>query len=248
MEDILATCLHLYGVDIKDGKCYMLNLPQSQLPTPTVFNSTTPTFPEWARELRACLNISQFEHIELLDFAYDVEEPLTTDVMVQQDIDNIQRLYGLHKHIKTSEMNKHYLEVMLDVVRTQSSLRTYNKHNETLMHNKHFRMQQLQQYIEQVNFWVTSSCTLKAQKRTKRPTSSSSENQHRWEMFRQLRHQYAAGARVQQYTLLQSIIHPQPRWTETSQQQQFQKWIQDSSLGDAATARTSKTLIFKLIF
>ena len=39
-----------------------------------------------------------------------------------------------------------------------------------------------------------------------------------WEMFRQLRHQYAAGARVQQYTLLQGIVHPQPRWTETSQQ------------------------------
>ena len=44
-----------------------------------------------------------------------------------------------------------------------------------------------------------------------------------WEMYRLLRHQYAAGARVRQYTLL----HPQPRWTETSQQQQFQKWIQD---------------------
>ena len=41
--------------------------------------------------------------------------------------------------------------------------------------------------------------------------------------------QYAAGARVQQYTLLQSIVRPQPRWTETSQQQQFQKWIQDVS-------------------
>ena len=39
-----------------------------------------------------------------------------------------------------------------------------------------------------------------------------------WEMYSQLRHQYAAGARVQQYTLLQSIVHPQPRWTETSQQ------------------------------
>ena len=50
-----------------------------------------------------------------------------------------------------------------------------------------------------------------------------------WEMFRQLRHQYAARARVQQYTLLQSIVHPQPRWTETSQQQQFQKWMQNVS-------------------
>ena len=36
-----------------------------------------------------------------------------------------------------------------------------------------------------------------------------------WEVFRQLRNQYAAGARVQQYTLLQGIVHPQPRWTES---------------------------------
>ena len=48
-------------------------------------------------------------------------------------------------------------------------------------------------------------------------------------MYRRLRHQYAAGAREKQYTLLQSIVHPQPRWTETSQQQQFQKWMQDVS-------------------
>ena len=46
---------------------------------------------------------------------------------------------------------------------------------------------------------------------------------------RQLRHQYAARACVQQYTLLQSIVHRQPRWTQTSQQQQSQKWIQDVS-------------------
>ena len=47
--DILATCLHLY--DIKDGPFYVLNLPQPRLPTPTVFDGTTPTFPEWARDL-----------------------------------------------------------------------------------------------------------------------------------------------------------------------------------------------------
>ena len=40
------------------------------------------TFPERARELRAYLNISQFEHIDLVDFAYDAEQPLTTDIMV----------------------------------------------------------------------------------------------------------------------------------------------------------------------
>ena len=50
----------------------------------TNFNGSTPTFSEWACELRAYLNISQFEHIDLLDFAYDAEQPLTTDDMVQQ--------------------------------------------------------------------------------------------------------------------------------------------------------------------
>ena len=45
-EDILATCLHLYDVDIKDGECYMLNLPQPRLPKPRVFDGLTPTFPE----------------------------------------------------------------------------------------------------------------------------------------------------------------------------------------------------------
>ena len=58
-DDILATCLHLYDVDIKDGTCYIFNFPQPRLPTPTVFDGTAPTFPEWARELRAYLNISQ---------------------------------------------------------------------------------------------------------------------------------------------------------------------------------------------
>ena len=58
--------------------------PQPRLPTPTVFDGTSPTFPEWARELRACLNISHFEYINLFDFAYEAEEPLTTDIMVLQ--------------------------------------------------------------------------------------------------------------------------------------------------------------------
>ena len=78
-EDILATCLHLYDIDIKAGTCYMLNLPQPRLPTPTVFDCTTTTFPEWACELRAYLNINQFEYINLLDFVYDAEDPLTTE-------------------------------------------------------------------------------------------------------------------------------------------------------------------------
>ena len=58
----------------------MLNLPQPQLPTPTGFDGTTPTFPEWAHELRAYLNINQFEYFNLLD----LEAPLTTNIMVLQ--------------------------------------------------------------------------------------------------------------------------------------------------------------------
>ena len=57
-EDILATCLHLYDVDVKDGECYTLNLPQPGLPTPAVFDGTTPTFPEWVRELRASTSLN----------------------------------------------------------------------------------------------------------------------------------------------------------------------------------------------
>ena len=60
----------------------MLNLPQPRLPTPTVFDGTSPTFPEWVCELRTYL--SQLEYINLFDFAYDAEEPLTTDIMVLQ--------------------------------------------------------------------------------------------------------------------------------------------------------------------
>ena len=78
-EDILATCLHLYDVDIKDGERCMLIKPQPRLRTPTVFDGSTPTFPERARELRTNL-----EHINLLDFAYDAEDSLTTETMVQK--------------------------------------------------------------------------------------------------------------------------------------------------------------------
>ena len=81
----------------------------------------------------------------------------------KQHSDSMKRLYGLHKRVKTSETNRHYLKVILDVARVQSSLRIYNKYNKTLVHNKYVRMQQLQEYDEQVNFLVTSSCTLQSQ-------------------------------------------------------------------------------------
>ena len=55
-----------------------------------------------------------------------------------------------------------------------------------------------------------------------------------WETYRQLQHQYSAGPRVQQYALFQSVVHPQPRWTVTPRQQQFQKWIQELSAYEMA--------------
>ena len=85
-EDILATCLHLDDVDIKDGEHYVLNLPQPRLPTSTIFAGAKATFSDWARELRAYVNISQFYHTDPLDYAYDAEQPLTTDIMVQQTV------------------------------------------------------------------------------------------------------------------------------------------------------------------
>ena len=51
---------------IKSATC--VNLPQPRLPTPTIFDGSTPTFPEslaeCPRELRAYLNISQLEYID----------------------------------------------------------------------------------------------------------------------------------------------------------------------------------------
>ena len=99
------------------------------------------------------------------------------------------------------------------------------------MHNKHFRMLLKQEYVEQVDFLDTSSCTPRSPTANlttyyidfSEPTSVGKRTDG------QLRHQYAARARVQLYTLLQSIVHPQPRWTETLQQQQLQKRIQDVS-------------------
>ena len=117
--DILATCLHLYDVDIKDGACYMLNLPQPRLPTPTVFDGTTPTFPEWAGELRAYLNISQFEYINLLDFAYDAV-PLTTDIMV------LQTEAGAQQRAETARIRVSRQELQNERALPQADRRAHN--------------------------------------------------------------------------------------------------------------------------
>ena len=57
----------------------MLSLPQ-----PTIFDGSTPTLPEWARELRAYLNFSQFEHVDLLDV--DTQEKHSSLLFMPVDI------------------------------------------------------------------------------------------------------------------------------------------------------------------
>ena len=228
--DILATCLHLYDVDIKDGACYMLNLPQPRLPTPTVFDGTSPTFPEWARELRAYLNISQFEYINLFDFAYDAEEPLTTDIMVLQTAAGARQGAEILRH-----------RARIQALQTERELPQDNRREHAVIDGE------IQQATNDLNAQqVLQDATTTAVRRAgelfgylimhaTKPGSEPNNLLRRlqrtnigWEMFRQLRHQYAAGARVQQYTLLQGIVHPQPRWTETSQQQQFQNGYKTS--------------------
>ena len=131
----------------------MLNLPQTRLPTPTVFDGSTPTIPEWARELRAYLNISQFEHIDLLDFAYDAEQPLTTDIMAQQtpaghrQHQEIQRLM----QVKTSEMTaRRALPANAAARRANAGIdANINQINTTSTHNKLFiTVLPLQEHVE----------------------------------------------------------------------------------------------------
>ena len=94
------------------------------------------------------------------------------------------------------------------------------------MHNKNFRMLPQREHVEQVNFLITST---KPKSELNNLLRRFQQTNIGWEVYRQLRHRYAAGTRVQQYALLQGTVHPQPQWTETSQQQQFQLWIQDVS-------------------
>ena len=209
----------------------MLNLPQPRLPTPTVFDGTSPTFPEWARELRAYLNISQFEYINLFDFAYDAEEPLTTDIMVLQTAAGARQGAEIIRH-----------RARIQALQDERALPQAERREHGVIDPE------IQQATNDLNAQqLLQDATTTAVRRAgelfgylimhaTKPGSEPNNLLRRlqrtnigWEMFRQLRHQYAAGARVQQYTLLQGIVHPQPRWTETSQQQQFQKWIQDIS-------------------
>ena len=204
IEDILATCLHLYDVDVKDGACYMLNLPEPRLRTPTVFDGTTPTFPQWARELRAYLNIIQFEYINLLDFAYDAEDPLTTEIMVLQIPAGVrQNAEIVHLTQARQDLRDEQALPPADAQRRDDALITRD-------------LQQVQRDLDARN--VLQDATTAAVRRagellgylimhSTKPNSESNNLLCRlqrtnigWEMLRQLRHQYAAGARVQHYT------------------------------------------------
>ena len=147
----------LYNVDIKDGACYMLNLPQPRLPTPTVFrHGTTPTFPEWVRELRAYLNISQFEYINLLDFAYDAEAPLTTDIMV------LQTEAGAQQHAEMNRIRTARQELLEERDLPQEERRAHVIDQEIQQLNNDLHAQQLlqdaaTQQVRQAGELVTSS-------------------------------------------------------------------------------------------
>ena len=143
-KDILATCLHLYDVDIKDGKCCMLNLPQ-------------PRLPGLYHHLQSLTSL----HLRFQNGHVNFEHTSTSSWRSrrQQDIDSILRLSVLLKHIRTSKMNVHYLLVLQRVEATMSLIRKHSRSLRTSKHNKYFRMLLQQEYVEQVNFLDTSSCT-----------------------------------------------------------------------------------------
>ena len=207
--------------------------PTATTPAPTVFDGTSPTFPEWARELRAYLNISQFEYINLFDFAYDA----TRRNLLQQTSWYFRQKRGARQGAEILR-----LRARLQELRDERALPPADRRDlgvidgDTQQDNNHLNAQQVLQD-------ATTTAVRRAGElfgylimHATKPGSEPNNLLRRlqwtnigWEMFQQLRHQYAAGARVQQYALLQGIVHPQPRWTETSQQQQFQKWTQDVS-------------------
>ena len=196
----------------------MLNLPQPRLPTPTVFDGTSPTFPEWARELRAYLNISQFEYINLFDYAYDAEEPLTTDIMVLQTAAGARQNAEILRHRARIQALRAERELPQDERREHAAIDEdiQNANNDL---NAQQALQDATTTAVRRAGELFGYLIMHATKPGSEPNNLLRRLQRTnigWEMFRQLRHQYAAGARVQQYTLLQGIVHPQPRWTETS--------------------------------
>ena len=211
----------------------MLNLPQPRRPTPTVFDGTTPTFPDWARELRAYLNVSQFEHIDLLDFAYDAEDPLITDIMVQQTP------AGYRQHTEILRLS----QARQDLRDERTTLQGDPARRDNAVIDQDLQQAQrdldAQQVLQDATTGVRRAGELPGYYLIIHSTNLTANQTTYFVDFRgqksvgkcidQLRHQYSAAARAQPFALLQSIVHPQPRWTEISQQQQFQKWIQDVS-------------------
>ena len=128
-----------------------------QLPTTTStntyrFDGTTPTFLEWARELRAYLNISQIEHIDLVDFAYEADQPLTTDIMVQQTPP------GHRQHEEIARLTQALQDFWTERAQpTATAMPTSIRSTTNSTHNKYFRMLLQQECLEQVNSLVTSS-------------------------------------------------------------------------------------------
>ena len=209
----------------------MPNLPQPRLPTPTVFDGTSPTFPEWAHEVRTYLNISQFEYMSLFDFAYGAEDPPTTDIMVLQtkagtcQNTEILRLRNVRAELQDERALPPAERRDLAVIDPQIQQVTNDLNAQQVLQDA--ATTQVRCGGELFGYLIMHATKPGSEPNNLlRPLQRTNVG---WEMLRQLRHQYAAGARVQQYTLLQGIVHPQPRWTETSQQQQFQNWMQDVS-------------------
>ena len=95
------------------------------------FDGSTPTFPAWAHELRAYLNISQFENIDLLDFAHDAEQSLTKDIMAQQTPagrrQHQERQHNVYnKHVKTSRTSLRNLQELIGDRMPTSTTTTIN--------------------------------------------------------------------------------------------------------------------------
>ena len=176
---------------------------------------------------------SQFEHIDLLYYACDAEQPLTTSWSSRQQLvnDNTWRCSVYVKHVKTCKPSLQCLQETIEERQLSSTATSTRFRMTSVNNNDSTASPPPPQYVVQKNFLDDSQCTTRSQtvSRTKRFRRLQRTNIG-WEIYRQVRHQYAAGTRVQQYTLLQSVVHPEPRWTETSQQeQQFRELIRDVS-------------------
>ena len=103
----------------------------------------------------------------------------------RQGSDSIQRLYGLHKHVRTSETEDLDAQRVLQDARIAGVSRAGKLLGYLIVHatEPNSKPNNLLRRLQRTNVG--------------------------WGVFRQLRRQYAAGARVQQYALLQSIVHPQ---------------------------------------